>query len=97
MEESRYDIITNVYRAGIEVAVDAECNSWTAINTGDTLAWVNNIQLKPFPPGQPDLTGAAVAIPGNLGERFKGRIWIVFDSPAGADPQITIVQKYYKP
>lgn len=96
MEQVAYDIIAQSYNKGIEVRVDDYCNGWTAINTGDTLVFVNGIPLKPFPPGHPELTGAAIAIPGNLGECYRGRIFIVFDSPVGANPQVFIVQKYYK-
>lgn len=89
-----YDIIAQTYNQGGEILVDPHCNGWTAINVGDVGVTVNGIALKPFPPGHPELTGAAVAIPGNLGERFTGRIWIVFD-PGGA-PSVTIIQKFYK-
>lgn len=90
-----YDIIAQTYEAGIEVAVDPNCNEWTAINTGDTLAFVCGIPIKPFPPGHPELTGAAIAIPGNKWEVFRGRIWIVF-AAGGVNPQVCIIQKYYK-
>ncbi len=92
----QYDIIAASYAKGGEILVDARCNGWTAINTGDTLVTVNGIPLKPFPPGFPDLTGAAVAIPGNAGELFTGRIWIVFSNTPGVNPLVTIIQKYYK-
>ncbi len=97
MELCAYDIISQDYSIGGEIKVDERCNGWTAINTGDTLVKVCGIPLKPFPPGHPELTGAAIAIPGNLGELFRGRIWIVFDSTPGMSPQVTIIQKFYKP
>jgi hypothetical protein len=92
-----YDIIANQYRQGGEIPVDPRCNGWTAINSGDTLVTVCGIELKPFPAGHPELTGAAIAIPGNQDERFSGRIWIVFSDTPGTDPEVTIIQKYYKP
>jgi hypothetical protein len=97
MECLEYDIIAQSYTVGGEIRVDPQCNGWTAINNGDTLVRVNNIPLLPFPPGHPELTGAAIAIPGNLGEFFTGRIWIVFDALPGVNPLVTIIQKYYKP
>jgi hypothetical protein len=92
-----YDIIAQAYAKGGEIKIDERCNGFTAINTGDTLVTVCGIPLKPFPPGHPELTGAAVAIPGNEGEVFTGRIWIVFDDVPGANPQVVIIQKFYKP
>jgi hypothetical protein len=90
-----YDIIAQTYTQGGEIAVDANCNGWTAINTGDIGVTVCGIMLKPYPAGHPELTGAAIAIPGNKWEVFSGRIWIVFEQ-GGADPQVTIIQKFYK-
>lgn len=92
-----FDIIAQTYETGGEIRVDNYCNSFTAINTGDTLVTVCGIPLKPYPPGHPELTGAAIAIPGNVGELFRGRIWIVFAPLPGVDPSVCIVQKYYKP
>lgn len=96
-DERAYDIIANTYYASQEIRVDERCNGWTAINTGDTLVTVNGIPLKPFPPGHPELTGAAIAIPGNAGEFYRGRIWCVFDNTPAVSPQVTIIQKFYKP
>lgn len=96
MEFLSYDIISQSYTQGQEVKVDVRCNSWTAINTGDTLVRVNGIPLKPFPAGHPELTGAAIAVPGNIGEFYQGRIWIVFDATPGVSPEVVIIQKYYK-
>lgn len=97
MIEQPYDIIAQVYTVSEEVKVDPKCNGWTAINTGDTFATVCGIPLKPFPPGHPELTGAAIAIPGNYGELFRGRIWINFSNVPGVSPQIVIILKFYKP
>jgi hypothetical protein len=95
MQDEKYDIIAQTYDVGGEIPVDKNCNGWTAINTGDTLVRVCGIPLLPYPPGHPELTGAAVAIPGNKGEVFKGRIWIVFAAAPGVNPQVVIIQKYY--
>ena len=70
--EQNYDIIAQDYAVGGEVKVDPFCNGWTAINNGDTLVRVCGIPLKPYPPGHPELTGAAIAIPGNQGEIYRG-------------------------
>jgi hypothetical protein len=96
MEEQPYDIIAQSYAVGGEIMVDPRCNGWTAINTGDTLVRVCGIPLLPFPPGHPELSGSAIAIPGNFGEVYRGRIWIVFDDVPGANPLVCIIQKYYK-
>ncbi len=96
MNEQHYDIIAQTYTAGGEIMVDPNCNSWTAINQGDTLVRVNEIELKPFPPGHQELTGAAIAIPGNKDELYRGRIWINFDALPGLNPKVQIIQKFYK-
>ena len=95
--QPKYDIIAQFYAAGGEIHVEATCNGFTAINTGDTRVTVCGIPLLPFPPGHPELSGAAIAIPGNQDEIFDGRIWIVFDPTPGLNPQVCIIQKYYKP
>ena len=97
METVQYDFIAQSYERGGDIKVDQYCNGFTAINTGDTLVTVCGIPLKPFPPGHPELTGAAIAIPGNLGELYRGRIWIVFSDVPGVNPQVVIIQKFYKP
>lgn len=88
-----YDIIAQTYLAGGQILVDPKCNGWTAINTGDELVTVNGIPL--LPGTAPSLTGAAIAIPGNQGELFTGRIWIVF-AGGGSRPSVCIIQKFYK-
>lgn len=90
----KFDIIAQTYSQGGEIRVDPGCNSWAAINTGDTLVTVCGVPLKPFPPGHPELTGAAYSIPGNAEERFTGRIWINF-ATGGANPQVVIIQKFF--
>jgi hypothetical protein len=95
MQDCNYDIIAQAYAVGGEIRVDEACNGFTAINTGDTLVRVCGIPLLPYPPGHPELTGAAIAIPGNKGEIFRGRVWIVFDLLPGLNPQVIIIQKYY--
>ena len=94
--EQEYDIIAQSYAVGGEISVDRRCNGWTAINQGDTLVRVCGISLLPYPPGHPEFSGASIAIPGNFGEVFRGRIWIVFDDAPAANPLVTIIQKYYK-
>jgi hypothetical protein len=95
-DQLEYDFIAQSYYAGGEIKVDRYCNGFTAINTGDTLVFVCGIPLLPYPPGHPELSGAAVAIPGNKGEYFRGRIWIVFADAPAVVPSVLIIQKFYK-
>jgi hypothetical protein len=93
--DRKYNFIAKTFTSGTEVPVDEKCNSFAAINTGDTFAFVCGIPLLPHPLGHPELSGAAVSINGNENEIFSGRIWIVFDALPGLNPQIVIIQKSY--
>jgi hypothetical protein len=95
LSDRKYDIVAQSYTTGGEIKVDDCCNGFTAINTGDTLVRVCGIPLLPYPPGHPELSGSAIAIPGNRDELFKGRIWLVFDAAPGLNPNVVIIQKYY--
>ena len=92
---THYNIIGQSYYLGQEVKPDKNCNGWTAINKGDTLAWVNGVPLKPYPPGHPELSGESFGVSGNEQEVYDGRIKIVFDNSVGTNPWIVIVQKFY--
>lgn len=69
------------------------CNGFLAVNTGDTIVEVNDQVLYPGVPGTNN--GDAKPVGGNYGEIFLGNIKIVFRPPIGANPQVTIDQKFY--
>lgn len=91
-DQCNYNIIAQTYFESIDVVADPRCNGWTAINKGATQAIVNNIKLKPFPPGHPELSGEAFGVQGNKGEIYKGHITIDIDAAGG---EVLLVQKYY--
>lgn len=91
-----YNMTVNVYdntQQGF-INVVPGCNSFTVINTGDTLAFINGIPL--FPSATP-LTdaGDTIAIEGNELDLYKGNIKLSFQFPVGATPQVTIIQQFY--
>lgn len=94
MNACKYNVIPQLYRESIEVTPDQKCNGWTAINKGDSTVIINgSIELKPFPPGHPELSGESFGVQGNIGEIFQGHITI--DIGTGSTPAVLIVQKIY--
>ena len=76
--------------------LDPQCNGYVAVNIGDTIAQVNNKQIKP--PPAVTLSGESVGIIGNADEIFtgtKGVIPIIFLPPVGANPLVMITEKFY--
>lgn len=68
------------------------CNSFFVTNTGDEIATVNGHILYPGTPGTNN--GDSITIGGNAGEIYTGNISIFF-AGGGADPKVTIEQKFY--
>lgn len=95
IEPKCYTIKANTYRKSDEVTIIPNCIEWSVINQGDTGCTVNQIYLKPYPPGHPELIGTTFSLSCNEGEVFTGHLTIAFDAAPGADPWIQIVQRYY--
>lgn len=91
----KFNVQGQTFNDGCEVPVPECCNGWIAINKGDTLVRVNNIALKPYPPGHPELSGESFTAAGNKGEFFHGKLTVVFSDTPGTDLNILIVFKYY--
>ncbi len=94
-----FNIIAQSYQNSQQLQLEELCNGYTAINTGDTLVYVNNVPLKPYPSGHPELSGESYTVAGNFGEVYvgaNGAISIAFVA-GGAAPQVTIIQKFYLP
>lgn len=91
----KYNIASQRYAKQQDVTVDPLCDGWTARNTGDTIVSVNGINLQPRPAA--GLSGESFSAGGNLGELFAGRITIIFQAPAGTQPEVKITQKFYLP
>lgn len=68
------------------------CNGFTVVNTGDSIAIVNGFILYPGTVGTS--IGDSISFGGNAGEIYMGTIDYSFPTP-GADPQITVSQKVY--
>jgi len=68
------------------------CNGFTAVNTGDTIAFINDHVLYPGVPGTN--VGDSITFGGNHKEIYKGTIRIRFTG-AGVLPEVTIDQKQY--
>lgn len=93
---NNFNITVNVYDQTQQgfINVVPGCNSFTVINTGDTIAQINGIPL--FPSATPATdAGDAVAIEGNELDIYKGNIKLAFNFPVGANPQVTIIQQFY--
>jgi hypothetical protein len=88
-----YNIIQRTVKINSPIVIEQYCNSITIINIGITIAEVNYIPLNPGTPGVNN--GESVAIGGNIGEIFNGRIDIAF--PAGGVGSVIVIQKVYLP
>lgn len=79
------------YNAGGFITKVDNCNGFIATNTGDAPVNVNDRILYPGVPGTNN--GDSITIGGNFGELYFGNIKIDFG--AGANPEVTIEQKFY--
>jgi len=80
------------YITGTTVKRVNNCNGFVAINTGDTVAFINDQVLYPGVPGT--IIGDSLSIGGNAYEIYLGNINIRFTG-AGVNPEVTINQKFY--
>jgi hypothetical protein len=80
------------YNQGGTIKRVDNCNGFIAINTGDVIATVNDTILYPGVIGT--VSGESKVVGGNLGEIFLGIINLKFTG-AGANPEVTIEQKFY--
>lgn len=69
------------------------CNGFTVTNTGTDTVRVNDAVL--FPGTFGSVLGDSRTFGGNEGEIYVGNIKISFTLPAGANPQVEIIQKFY--
>jgi hypothetical protein len=85
-----YNTNTQEYTKLRSVPVDKLCNGVTVINKGNTIVTWNNLPLNP---------GESMAVGGNAGEVFIGRIDLNFKlpTPAPAAPvnSAWVIQKFY--
>jgi len=89
-----YNMTVNSYDSSQFVNVVKGCNSFTVINTGDTMVSVNGIPLFPSPTPATD-AGDSVEIKGNELDIYQGNIKLEFAFPLGAAPSCVIIQQFY--
>lgn len=95
MRGINFNYTVNTYAQTARIEVEKYCNAITFTNTGDTIARVDGMVLYPGTPGTS--LGDSRTIGGNLGEILhKKEIVLQFDNPAGANPQVEIIQKFYQ-
>lgn len=86
-----YNLLVTKCTQAQEQQVDKCCNSWIAKNTGDSIAFVNQVPVIPRP--GPGLSGETFGPEGDEGDIYKGRISVTF--AAGANPELYIIQFIY--
>jgi len=75
--------------------VFAGCCELLFINQGDDPCTVNQVLLKPYPPGHPELIGSVFSVTCNENELYDGYLDLVF-AGTGSAPLVQIVQRFYK-
>ncbi len=96
MKAAYFSVLPQRYSAQQDIKIDKGCNGYTARNIGDTPVMVNGVTLLPaITPGT--TSGESFAVSGNFGELFAGRISVQFLAPAGTNPLVEVIQKYYLP
>lgn len=90
MEDKRFVTLTNSVYASGRVNVEKECYGFSFINKGGSAVRVNQILLKPYPPGHPELSGESFSFVDPEGRILAQSFEVVFN--AGADPFLQIVQ-----
>jgi hypothetical protein len=89
-----FDDNTSIYGPGAapQIKPMPGCFAVMATNTGDTIVRVNDIILYPGVIGTN--VGESTVIGGHYGYEYKGFIRIVFNTPAGAQPEVAITQLF---
>lgn len=91
----RYNYVPKTIVTPASVVMDENCNGVFIINTGATLAQIDNLGI-PLNAGVPGTSnGDSFSIGGNKGELFHGRLDISF--PATGAGIVVVVQKIYLP
>lgn len=74
------------------VPVDSHCFGWMAINKGDSLVTVDNIELEPGDPSvTPKISGESTAVIHPLGLPYSKRVLVV-NFGAGTVNKVQIIQ-----
>jgi hypothetical protein len=81
-----YNIAPASYVTNNQVILPPKTNGWTVLNSGTTVAFVNNI---PIP------VGSFIAVSGNEREEYFGRVDIRFAAPAAAGNLVWFIPKFF--
>lgn len=87
-----YNTSQTQYVVPAQVILDKNCNGYTVLNIGTTVAFCNGIPLNPGVPGTNN--GESWSVGGNRGEILAGRLDIGFTGGAG---RVVVIQKFYIP
>jgi hypothetical protein len=83
------------FSASERINVIPGCFGYAYINKGDTLVRVNDVALKGYPPGRPDLSGEAYSfVDSNAQPIFIQKFVINFAAAPGADLWLQLIQYY---
>jgi len=84
--------VTIVTKSGY-VNREENCFAYMFTNTGDTVAFVNDMVV--FPTSAPPALGDSRSIGGHKDDVYKGQFKISFQVPLGVNPQLELVQLFY--
>lgn len=86
-----FDLLVGSYRRNEKVPVEVGCYGFIALNKGGDLVTVNDMPLKPFPPGFPDLSGETWGFVDPWRNLYKRPFQISF-AGTGTAPLLVLVQ-----
>ena len=96
LDQRKYNTIVVTVTQSQNVPIPKDCNGYVAVNTGNTIFYVENFPLLPAP--GPGLSGQSIGVAGNKDEIFvgnNGSLNVRVANPVGTNPVIYIVFKYY--
>lgn len=94
MNRERFGILAGIYYESGEIPVDRFCFGFSLINRGADTVKVNNIVLRGYPPGHPELSGESFSFVDPLSRFYTENFTITFESVV--DPRLQIIQFFVK-
>jgi hypothetical protein len=91
--QGRFDQLTiQIQDESQSIPLDGNCFGWIAVNKGDSVCVVDNIELKGFPTGHPEIEGSSVGIVHPLGLPFMKRQLTIAFRAGGTVNAVQITQ-----
>lgn len=88
--------IVSDYRGSGNFPFPPNTYGYTFVNKGDTAVIVMDHNLKPYPPGRPDLSGESYSYVDAQGRTFqKVKFQVTFDTTPAADPWLQVTVYFY--